>query len=62
MSLAADLLAGLLRLLPYIVAAVVILALVWLAARYPAVPEGIEPVYFRKYYRRFWRRRREAKA
>lgn len=57
----ADLLAAFLRLLPSIVVAIVILSVVWLAARYPAVPEGIESAYWRKYSRRFSRRRREAR-
>lgn len=45
-----------LLLAPFIVGAVVAFAVVWLAARYPAVPEGIEAAYWRKYSRRFWRR------
>lgn len=53
--------AGFLRLLPSLITAVVVLVAVWFAVRYPAVPEGIEEVYWRKYSRRFWRRVRGAK-
>jgi hypothetical protein len=38
-----ELWAGFVRLLPALVAAVVCFAAVWWAARYPAVPEGVEP-------------------
>lgn len=55
-----DLWAALLRLLPALVVAVACFVAVWWAARYPAVPEGVEPIYWRKYTRRFWRRKREA--
>lgn len=57
-----DLLRAFLRLLPAIIAAVVCFAAVWFAARYPAVPEGIEPIYWRRFSRRFWRRKREARS
>lgn len=59
-ELAAQALAAFLRLLPALITALVCFAAVWFAARYPAVPEGVEPLYWRKYTRRFWRRRREA--
>lgn len=62
MSLVADLVAAFLRLLPALLIALVCFAAVWWAARYPAVPEGVEPIYWRRFSRRFWRRRREAKV
>lgn len=65
MSLVADLssqvLAAFLRLLPALLGALVCFAAVWWAARYPAVPEGVEPIYWRKFSRRFRRRRKEAR-
>jgi hypothetical protein len=60
-SLLAQLWASVLRLLPSIVTAIVVLTVVWLAARYPAVPEGVEERFWRRYSRRFWRKRREGK-
>lgn len=48
-------------LVPAIIGAGVCFVAVWWAARYPAVPDGVEEVYWRKYTRRFFRRKREGK-